>query len=119
MAEENDVKITVVIVDDVPETREMVKKLLYFETDIEVVGAAGAPQEGVEMSKELSPDIVLMDINFPPEMGMDGVVAAEQIADLSPASQIIMVSVQAESGYLRRAMLRRSPRVSDQAILGR
>lgn len=105
MAEQNGDKITVVIVDDVPETREMVKKLLYFETDIEVVGAAGAPQEGVEMSEELSPDIVLMDINFPPEMGMDGVAAAEQIADLSPASQIIMVSVQAESGYLRRAML--------------
>lgn len=105
MAEETDGKITVVIVDDVPETREMVKKLLHFETDIKVVGAAGAPQEGIEMSKNLTPDIVLMDINFPPEMGMDGVVAAEQIAELSPGSQIIMVSVQAESGYLRRAML--------------
>ena len=39
-------KIRVVIVDDIPETREHLSKLLSFETDIEVVGVAASGQEG-------------------------------------------------------------------------
>jgi pilus assembly protein CpaE len=95
-------KIRLLLVDDIPETRENLRKLLFFESDIEVVGAATNGEEGVQMAVEMQPDIVLMDINMP---GMDGITASEQISQRSPFTQIIMMSVQGEADYLRRSML--------------
>jgi len=95
-------KIRVLIVDDIPETRENLRKLLYFENDIEVVGAAISGEEGIQMAKELQPHIVLMDINMP---GVDGITASEAISQEVPMAQVIMMSVQGEADYLRRSML--------------
>jgi pilus assembly protein CpaE len=95
-------KIRLLIVDDIPETRENLRKLLFFESDIDVVGAATNGEEGIQMSVELQPDIVLMDINMP---GVDGITASERITQQVPFAQIIMMSVQGESDYLRRSML--------------
>lgn len=95
-------KIRLLLVDDIPETRENLRKLLFFESDVEVVGAATNGEEGVQMAIELQPDIVLMDINMP---GMDGITASEMISQKSPFTQIIMMSVQGEADYLRRSML--------------
>ncbi len=95
-------KIRVLIVDDIPETRENLRKLLYFENDIDVVAAAASGEEGIEFAKENQPDIVLMDINMP---GVDGISASEAIAREAPAAQVIMMSVQSEADYLRRSML--------------
>lgn len=97
-----DAKIHVLLVDDIPETRENLRKLLFFESDIEVVGAATNGEEGIQMAVELQPDIVLMDINMP---GVDGITASERISQQVPFAQIIMMSVQGESDYLRRSML--------------
>ncbi len=94
-------KIRVLIVDDIPETRENLRKLLYFETDIEVVAAATSGEEGIKLAKEYQPDIVLMDINMP---GLDGIAATEAVTQEVPFSQVIMMSVQGESDYLRRSM---------------
>jgi pilus assembly protein CpaE len=94
--------IRILVVDDIPETRENLKKLLYFEEDIQVVGAASSGEEGIELVRELRPDVVLMDINMP---GMDGITAGEQITEVSPGTQVIMMSVQGEADYLRRSML--------------
>jgi pilus assembly protein CpaE len=95
-------KIRVLIVDDIPETRENLRKLLYFENDVEVVAAASSGDEGIQFAKEYQPDIVLMDINMP---GVDGISASEAIAREAPATQVIMMSVQSEADYLRRSML--------------
>ncbi|MCP4417074.1 MAG: response regulator/pilus assembly protein [Chloroflexi bacterium] len=94
--------IRVLIVDDLPETRENVRKLLQFESDIEVIGQAGTGEEAVEMAKEHQPDIILMDINMP---GIDGISASQQITELVPSVQIIIMSVQSDPNYLRRAMM--------------
>ena len=95
-------KIRVLIVDDIVETRENVKKLLFFENDIEVVGTAANGREGVELAVQLQPDVVLMDINMPE---MDGIAASEAISSQSPNVQVVMMSVQGEADYLRRSML--------------
>jgi pilus assembly protein CpaE len=95
-------KIRVLIVDDIPETRENVRKLLAFESDIEVVGVAGTGMDAIQAAKEFQPDIALMDINMP---GLDGISAVEAITQEAPGVQVIMMSVQSESDYLRRSML--------------
>ena len=94
--------IRVLIVDDIPETRENLKKMLYFESDMEIVGAAASGEEAIELSKQTQPHIVLMDINMP---GLDGIAASEEITRDVPFAQIVMMSVQSEADYLRRSML--------------
>ena len=95
-------QIRVVIVDDIAETREHLTKLLSFESDIEVVGAASSGEEAVDLTGKLQPDILLMDINMP---GMDGIATTERVSATFPMTSIIMMSVQGEADYLRRSML--------------
>jgi pilus assembly protein CpaE len=95
-------QIRVLIVDDIPETRDHLTKLLGFETDIEVVGSASSGKEAIELAVKLQPDVVLMDINMP---DMDGITATEQMAARAPGSAVVMMSVQGEADYLRRSML--------------
>jgi pilus assembly protein CpaE len=94
-------KIRILVVDDVPESRDSISKLLRFEQDMEVVGAAGEGREAVQKVMQLHPDIVLMDINMP---DMDGITAAGLITQQAPNSAVIMMSVQNEADYLRRSM---------------
>ncbi len=95
-------KIKVLIVDDIAETRENIRKLLQFEPDIDVVGMARTGKEGVQFAKEQKPNVVLMDINMP---DMDGIQATGLIVKDVPSAQIVIVSVQSDTDYLRRAML--------------
>ena len=98
----DDSKIRVLIVDDIAETRENIRKLLQFEPDIDVVAMARTGREGIQLSKEYKPNVVLMDINMP---DMDGIQATEVIVKEVPIAQIIIVSVNSDTDYLRRAML--------------
>jgi len=95
-------KIRVMIVDDVSETRENVRKLLQFESDVDVVGTARTGKEAIQLSQDLNPDVVLMDINMP---DMDGIAATEAIRAKQPAVQVVILSVQGDQNYMRRAML--------------
>ncbi len=95
-------QIRVLVVDDIPETRDHLSKLLSFESDIEVIGSAASGREALEMAARLTPDVVLMDINMP---DMDGIAATEQLSTVAPGAAVVMMSVQGEADYLRRSML--------------
>ena len=95
-------QIRVLIVDDIPETRDHLTKLLGFESDIEVVGAAASGAQALELAAQLSPGVVLMDINMP---DMDGITATERMSAEVPDAAVVMMSVQGEADYLRRSML--------------
>ena len=95
-------QIRVLIVDDIPETRDHLTKLLGFESDIEVVGAASSGAQALQLAAELMPDVVLMDINMP---DMDGIAATERLSAEVPDAAVVMMSVQGEADYLRRSML--------------
>lgn len=95
-------KFRVVIVDDVSETRENVRKLLQFESDVDIVGTARNGRESIKLCDELNPDVVLMDINMP---DMDGITATNIIRKRQPAVQVVILSVQSDQNYMRRASL--------------
>jgi pilus assembly protein CpaE len=95
-------KFRVLIVDDVAETRENVRKLLQFESDVDVVGVARTGREAIDVAHEIEPDVVLMDINMP---DMDGITATESIRQKKPFIQVVILSVQGDQNYMRRAML--------------
>lgn len=95
-------KIRVMIVDDIAETREQLRKLLSFDPDIEVVAMAGSGEEALKSLTQAFPDVVLMDINLP---GMDGIATTGKVVEALPTVQVIMLSVQGETDYMRRAMM--------------
>jgi len=92
----------VLIVDDQDETRKNIARLLQFENDINVVGTARTGKDAIKQAVALDPDVVLMDINMP---DMDGIEATERIQEQAPVSQIVILSVQGDTNYMRRAML--------------
>jgi len=94
-------EVTLMIADDSQEMRETLKTLLTFNETIKVVGEACNGEEAVEKVAQLQPDLVLMDINMPK---MDGLKATEAIAIKSPRTGVIIISVQEEVEYMRRAM---------------
>jgi pilus assembly protein CpaE len=93
--------IRVLIVDDIAETRENIRKLLQFESDVLVVGAARTGVEAIDLARETEPDVVIMDINMP---DMDGISATEALLRDVPFAQIVMLSVNNDADYVRRAM---------------
>lgn len=95
-------KIRVLIVDDITETRENIRRMLQFDPNIEIIAEARTGKEAIDLASQKLPDVIVMDINMP---DMDGLVATETIRKKHPHIQIIILSVQYESGYMRRAML--------------
>ncbi len=87
--------------DDIATTREDIKRLLFFEEDIKVVGEAANGEEALRLAEALRPDVVLMDINMP---GMDGIRATELLTEQFPEVAVVIISIQGEHEYLRRAM---------------
>lgn len=94
--------VKILIADDIAETRENIKRLLYFEEEIQIVGEAADGEEAVRLAEKLLPDVILMDINMP---ALDGISATELISVRFPSISIIIMSVQGEQEYLKKAMV--------------
>ena len=95
-------KIKIIIADDIEETRNVIKKILNLENEFfEIVGEACNGEEVLKLIPMVKPDIILMDINMPV---LNGLEATEKITNLFPAVTVIIMSVQAESEYLKKAM---------------
>ena len=94
--------IKVLIVDDIEETRINLRKILGFEKRIDIVGEAENGYKAIDFAIKYKPDIILMDINMPE---LDGIQATKKLNLKCPNSSVIIISVQGEKEYLKRAML--------------
>lgn len=85
--------ITVLLIDDHRVVRQGLRDFLELQPDIEVVGEASSGEEGVQLARELLPDVVLMDLVMPE---MDGIEATRQLKAVSPSSQVIVLTSYSE-----------------------
>jgi len=94
-------KITILIADDHKLIRETWTYILNSDERFEVVAECGDAEQAVELAKELTPDIVLMDINMAPFNGFE---ATEKIRKVSPESKVIGVSMHSQPAYAKKML---------------
>lgn len=82
-------KYSVLLVDDHAIVRKGLASLLAMTGDFEVVGEAGEGAHAIDLARELSPDLVVLDLLMP---GMDGVAAIRALRTVSPRSQIAVLT---------------------------
>ena len=83
------------------ELRSNVRRMLKNQDNIRIVAEARNGRETIDLVKEMQPHIVLMDINMPE---LDGLKASEILAKDFPNVQTVIMSIQSEQEYFRRAM---------------
>ena len=93
--------ITVMIVDDHEMVRRGACSYLEAQPDICVVAQVGSGEEAVRLAREFIPDVVLMDLVMP---GMDGVDATRKVKDVSPRTQIIILTSFHQDEYIFPAL---------------
>ncbi len=91
----------VLLVDDHPLFRQGLRALLEANSAVEVVGEAGDGAEAVSLTRERSPDVVIMDISMP---GHDGLDATRRIKEYFPEVKVIILSMHADNIYVDQAL---------------
>ncbi len=94
-------KLRVLLVDDHEVVRLGIRALLNQSENFEVVGEASNAKESIEMTAEILPDIVLMDIRLP---GMSGIEACEEITQKNKDIKVVMLTSYAEDEMLFAAI---------------
>jgi NarL family two-component system response regulator LiaR len=94
-------KISLLITDDHALVRQGIRAFLELQPDLTVIGEADSGEAAVRMAAELAPDVVLMDLVMP---GIGGVEATRQVKQVSPHSQIIVLTSYHEDEYIFPAL---------------
>jgi RNA polymerase sigma factor (sigma-70 family) len=82
------VSVRVLVADDQALVRAGFRKILEADAEIEVIGEAGDGVEAVELSRELEPDVILIDIRMP---RLDGIAATRQLAEQMDSGPRVLV----------------------------
>lgn len=96
----DDPTIRVVLVDDHQVVRSGLRALIEAEPDIEVVGEADTASGGVQVTEELAPDLVVMDLRLP---DMSGIAACKEIVETIPDVRVLILTSYADRGAVRAA----------------
>lgn len=95
--------IRIIIAEDHNLVRQGIRALLEQSGEVQVVGEAATGQEAVQLTKEFQPDVVVMDLSMP---RMDGAQAAERILEMNLSTQIIILSMHADTTMVQQLLRR-------------
>jgi two-component system, NarL family, invasion response regulator UvrY len=93
--------IRVLLVDDHKLVRTGIRLILEDTPDVRVAGEAGSGESAIGLSRELEPDVVLMDVSMP---GIGGLEATRKLLAVQPSVKVIVVSVHATEPFPLRLM---------------
>ncbi len=91
---------TLLIVDDDPRFRSLIREVVQGEAGVQVLGEAGDGEEAVRMAHQLRPSVVLMDLAMPRVGGLE---ALRRTKRELPGTKVIVVTVHGEEPYRRAA----------------
>jgi len=94
-------KIKVLLADDHTIARQGLRALLDSQEDIEVVGEAEDGRQAFEKTKELVPDVVVIDITMP---NLNGIEATRQIKKLNPEIKVLVLTVHDNEEYVHQML---------------
>jgi DNA-binding NarL/FixJ family response regulator len=94
-------KIGVLLADDHTLIRAGLRMVVDAQPDLSVIAEANNGREAVTMAQALKPDVVVMDVGMP---SLNGIEAARQIRETLPDTQIVMLSMHSDEGYVLRAL---------------
>jgi DNA-binding NarL/FixJ family response regulator len=89
---------TVLLVDDHQMMRDGLRAVIEKEPELKIVGEADGGRAAVELARELSPDVVVMDIGMP---DMNGIEATRQIRAENPDMKVVALSTHSDERYVR------------------
>ena len=93
--------IGILIIDDSPEIRNMLKSWLERDDRLSVCGEASDGAEGIEKALQLKPDVIVLDLSMP---GMNGLEAATVLRTAMPEVPIVMLTLYPDSELARKAL---------------
>jgi DNA-binding NarL/FixJ family response regulator len=94
-------KIHILLADDHAVVRQGFKMILAAQPDMEIVGEAGNGREALDLAGQLHPDVIVMDVAMPE---LNGIEATRRIADVSPRSRVLALSMHKDSVYVREIL---------------
>lgn len=92
--------VRVLVVDDQQTYRDAAQFVIEMSDGFEVAGTAASGEESLGLTEQLSPDLVLMDINLP---GISGLEATRRILSTHPETEVIVFSTHSAADYASRA----------------
>ena len=100
-AEEDAPSTTIVLADDHAVVRTALRMLLESEPGFEVVAEAGDAPNAIRYVRGHKPDVLILDLNMPGPSSLDSI---PEIKEASPDTQIVILTMQAETGFARQAL---------------
>lgn len=94
-------KIRILLADDHTMVRQGFRMILAAQPDMEIVGEAGNGREAIELTEQLHPDVVVMDVAMPE---LNGIEATRRITTASSSTRVLALSMYKDSVYVREIL---------------